>query len=470
LTYAGRATRVRYVVLGFVCVLSFLTYFDRVCIVRTQKEIQRDTGITDQQMGFVLAAFWLTYALFDIPGGWLGDRFGSRRTLTRIVLAWSVFTAFSGAAVGFGTLLTCRLLFGVGEAGAYPNIARIQSRWFPPRTRARVGGIIWLVARWGAAFSGVIMGSLLRAFNTQGFRRSLAAMPILRALSTAPAWRLGFLLSGLIGLVWCALFYTWFRDDPAQKKSVNQAELDLIHPPDSPAPVAQSQVSMSAEMWRRLFTCPSLWAMGILYLCGSFGWSFFVSFMPRFFDEVHHVTFEKSEWMTVGPQFFAGLSCLAGGLCSDALVRATGWRRLGRALFPIAGCSTAAVAMIGLRFVHTPRQATVLLCIAAAAYDFGQGANWASIIDLGGMYAGAAAGLINTLGNMGNVIQPATGPWVISHMGWNQLLTFFAVAYLLSASMWLFINPKRTFYDRAGPEPEASAPDPGNSQGDATGR
>src|SRR2546423_11734708 len=116
--------------------------------MRAQRDIQRDLRITGQQMGLVLAAFWFTYALFDIPGGWLGDRFGSRRTLTRIVLAWSVFTALSGAAVGFGTLLTCRLLFGVGEAGAYPNSARIQSRWFPLRTRARVGGLIWLVARW----------------------------------------------------------------------------------------------------------------------------------------------------------------------------------------------------------------------------------------------------------------------------------------------------------------------------------
>jgi MFS transporter, ACS family, glucarate transporter len=130
---------VRYVVLAFLCALSFLTYFDRVCIVRAQGEIQHDLGLTDPEMGLVLGAFWLAYALFEIPSGWMGDRFGARRTLSRIVLAWSIFTALSGAAVGFTSLLAYRFLFGLGEAGAYPNIARIQSRWLPERTRARVG-------------------------------------------------------------------------------------------------------------------------------------------------------------------------------------------------------------------------------------------------------------------------------------------------------------------------------------------
>lgn len=135
-----KPTRARYIVLAFLCALSFLTYFDRVCIVRAQADIQRDLGLDDQQIGFILSAFWLAYALFEVPGGSMGDRHGPRRTLSRIVLAWSVFTALSGMAIGFSSLLACRFLFGVGEAGAYPNIARIQSRWLPARARARAGG------------------------------------------------------------------------------------------------------------------------------------------------------------------------------------------------------------------------------------------------------------------------------------------------------------------------------------------
>src|SRR5688500_16052120 len=115
--------------MGFLCVLAFITYFDRVCIARARPEIQQDLGLSDQQMGWVLSIFFLAYALFEIPGGWFSDRFGPRRGLTRIVLAWSLFTALSGSAVGFFSLLTFRFLFGVGEAGAFPSMARVQSAW-----------------------------------------------------------------------------------------------------------------------------------------------------------------------------------------------------------------------------------------------------------------------------------------------------------------------------------------------------
>src|SRR6476660_9926850 len=159
-------SRVRVRVMAFLCVLSFLTYYDRQCIVRAQESIQGSLGISDEQMGLVFGAFWLAYALFDIPGGWMGDRFGARLTITRIVLAWSLFTVLTGAATGYYSLLMYRFLFGVGEAGAYPNMARIQSRWLPITERARWGGLLWLTARWGAAFAPVIFGTITRAVGS----------------------------------------------------------------------------------------------------------------------------------------------------------------------------------------------------------------------------------------------------------------------------------------------------------------
>ena len=437
-------TRVRYIVLAFLCAISFLTYFDRVCIVRAQADIQHDLALTNQQIALILSAFWLAYALFEIPSGSLGDRQGPRKTLTRIVLAWSVFTALSGMAIGFSSLLACRFLFGMGEAGAYPNIARIQSRWLPEQARARAGGLIWLVARWGGAFSPVILGAMLRLFNSAGFRRLLSPIP---ALTNISAWRLGFFASGFVGLTWCALFYPWFRDDPTQKLSVNQAELDLIREGKPPTPIrAGAHVPFTPELWKQLFTSSSIWGLAILYLCGSFGWSFFVSWMPRFLLDVHRITYEKSEWMSAAPMFFGGIACLLGGMLSDHLVRATGRKRLGRAIFPIIGCATAGFAMIAIRFVHTPHQAVIIMCITAAAYDFGQAANWASIIDIGGDYAGTACGLMNTVGNMGNVLQPVVGAWIFGHLGWGALFYSYAGAYFVAGSMWLFIDPRRKFH------------------------
>jgi MFS transporter, ACS family, glucarate transporter len=439
LAYASPPTRVRYQVMAFLGALSFLTYFDRVCIMRAQGDIQRDLGLTDTQMGWVLGAFWLAYGLFEIPVGWWGDRFGARRTLTRIVLAWSLFTALSGTATGFLSLLAFRFLFGVGEAGAYPNMARVQSRWLPLRSRARAGGMLWLMARWGGAFSPIIFGTMLRAFSH------------LEPIAHVAAWRMGFWASGLIGLVWVALFYPWFRDDPAEKETVNEAELALIR---AGRPPSEPSHSTPPGMWWGLFTCPSLWALALLYLCGSFGWSFFVSWMPRFLRDVHQVSFQRSELMNAMPLFFGGISCLVGGWLSDLVVKRTGWRRLGRGIFPVIGCTTAAMAMLGIRFVDTPAQAVALMCLAAAAFDFGQGANWATIVDIGGNYAGTATGFINMVGNMGNFIQPVVGAVIFNHFGWPTLFVVYTGAYLVAATMWLFIDPRRKFHEHLPETPE----------------
>jgi MFS transporter, ACS family, glucarate transporter len=436
------STRVRVRVMGFLCVLSFLTYYDRQCIVRAQESIQKSLAISDEQMGLVFGAFWLAYALFEIPGGWMGDRMGSRFTLTRIVLAWSVFTALTGFATGFYSLLIYRFLFGVGEAGAYPNMARIQSRWLPRMERALAGGVLWLAARWGAAFAPLLFGTMTRGIaSVQG---SLDGASALSWFGAVESWRIGFVVSGVFGLVWCLAFYPWFRDEPAEKESVSADELRHI---EQGRGEMESEHQVGRRVWIRLVSSPSLWAMALYYIFGSFGWSFFMSWMPRYMKEVHGVTFEQSEWSSAWPLVFGGIACLVGGVLSDALVRRTGWRRLGRAIFPVTGCLIAASAMLAMPYVTTQRQATLLMCVAAAAFDFGQAANWAAIVDIGGRHAGIAMGFINMVGNLGHSSQPYVGARVFNAFGWNTLFAVYAAAFLLAMTMWAVINPVRRFYD-----------------------
>jgi ACS family glucarate transporter-like MFS transporter len=447
----SRATRRRWIVMTFLCVLSFLTYFDRICIVRAQESIERDLGLSPEQMGLVLGAFFLAYALFEVPGGWMGDRWGTRITLTRIVLAWSVFTAASGAATGFTSLLVYRFLFGVGEAGAYPNMARVQQRWLPVRSRGRAGGMLWFTARLGGAFSPLLFGMLLRSFDAPEFR---AYLPAVGLPSDLPAWRVAFWAAGLVGLVWCLAFFPWFRDDPADVRSVNDAELRLIREGRSGEPQGHS---MPWPIWRQLLCARGLWAMGLLYVFGSFGWSFFISWMPRFLKDVHGVEFEDSEIMSGLPLFCGAFACLLGGILSDVVVKRLGRRRLGRAIFPVCGYIVAAGAMFGLRYADSSYDAAVLMCVAAAAFDFGQGANWATIVDMGGRYAGTAAGFVNMVGNLGGFAQPYIGAKIFQSAGWDALMALYAVMFLLAASMWLFIDPNRTFYGAATtelPEPD----------------
>jgi MFS family permease len=437
------ATHVRFYVMSLLCALSFLTYYDRQCIVRAQESIQASLHLSDNEMGLVFGAFWLAYALFDIPSGRLGDKFGARFTITRIVLAWSLFTVLTGAATGLVSIIVFRFLFGAGEAGAYPNMARVQSRWLPISERARAGGILWLMARWGAAFAPLIFGSITRGFASMqaNFGESHVGW-----LATLSPWRVGFFVSGLFGVVWCLTFSPWFRDEPREMESVNPAELEFI---EANRDVGDAGHAADARIWRKLFSSPALWALAVYYFCGSFGWSFFVSWMPRYMKEVQHIEFEKSEWSSAYPLICGGIACLVGGILSDRLVNRTGWRRLGRAIFPVIGCLLAAVAMLAIRNAQSANQATILMCVASSAFDFGQGAAWASIVDIGGRNAGIATGFINTVGNLAHAVQPVIAPWVFKPFGWSALFAVYAVAFFLAMITWTVINPKHTFYDES---------------------
>src|SRR5215475_4254814 len=148
-----RPTRVRHGVLGFTLVLTAIAYLDRVCISTAAPAMKQDLGISDVEMGYVFSAFTLAYALFEVPSGWLADRFGARVTLTRIVLWWSAMTAATGAAAGFWSLVSLRWLFGVGEAGVMPSLTRAFSRWLPARERGAAFGLTLMAAALGGALT-----------------------------------------------------------------------------------------------------------------------------------------------------------------------------------------------------------------------------------------------------------------------------------------------------------------------------
>ncbi|HEX8338535.1 MAG TPA: MFS transporter, partial [Pyrinomonadaceae bacterium] len=221
---AGAPTRARYKVLGLLVALAALTYLDRLCISVAGPAIMQEFNFSPIQMGYIYSAFTFTYALFEVPSGWFGDRFGTRKALTRIVLWWSAFTMLTGAAVGFASLFVIRLLFGAGEAGAIPNSASTVSRWFPASQRGRAMGAVCIGHALGATVTPFLIFWLI---DLQG------------------GWRLPFVECGLIGVVWCVVWYRWFRDTPEEHPSANVAEVGLIRA-GAPAEGKQSH----AVPWR----------------------------------------------------------------------------------------------------------------------------------------------------------------------------------------------------------------------------
>ena len=205
---AARAapTHTRYWVVGFAVTLAILSYIDRVCISQAAPVISADLGFSKTEMGGIFGAFTLAYALFEVPGGWLGDWMGPRRVLTRIVLWWSAFTAATGLASSVWSLAAIRFLFGAGEAGCFPNLTKAFTVWLPFREQVQAQGLLWTFARWGGAFTPPLVILVFRYMS----------------------WRRAFLLFGSLGVVWALFFFRWYRDNPRDHRGVYEAELAML--------------------------------------------------------------------------------------------------------------------------------------------------------------------------------------------------------------------------------------------------
>nr|MBA2356219.1 MFS transporter [Acidobacteriota bacterium] len=226
----------RYRVLAMLFVLSMITYLDRVCIAVAGPEIQRDLGLSASQWGWVLGIFALSYALFEIPSGALGDRIGPRKVLMRIVLWWSAFTAATGLVSNYYVLLFTRFAFGAGEAGAYPNSSTSISAWFPVAERGRAHGAVWMGSRIGGAMTPLLVVPIVAVYG----------------------WRAAFYIFGAVGLFWAVAWYAWYRDRPADKPGVSADELSVIGTPVMTA-------VHTGLPWRAVLRSPNLWKIMVMY-------------------------------------------------------------------------------------------------------------------------------------------------------------------------------------------------------------
>ena len=437
----SRPSRARYGVLGFACSLSLITYLDRICIMRARADVQADLGFTATQMGWVFAAFSFGYVLFEVPGGLMGDLWGPRRVLTRIVLCWSFFTALTGCvwawdvggvALGFYALLLVRFLFGIGEAGAYPNLTRLTGDWFPMRERAVAQGAIWWSARVGGAIAPLVLGRL----------------------AVALGWRQAFWVLGCVGLVWVFFFWRWFRNRPSQHPSCNEAERRLIegsgvrgqesgghgHAVPTWADVRPALLTIVATGWAGFWVC--------------FGWYFYPTWQPQYLDEVHG--FKPTGWASEvlsGLPFLCGaFGALGGGIVSDRLVRLIG-PRWGRSLIGLVGFSGAGACVLATGFVPSAWAAVTLLCLAFLINDLAIPVLWAVCADVGGRFAGSLSGAMNMIGALGAILSPLLIPYVNEWLAaahvetpvlrWRVIFAGLAGAWALAAAAWLFIDAGR---------------------------
>src|SRR5215472_6692627 len=410
-------TRVRHGVLGFTLVLTAIAYLDRVCISTAAPAMKAELQISDVHMGYVFSAFTLAYALFEVPSGWLADRFGARAMLTRIVLWWSAMTAATGLASGFGSLLAVRFLFGAGEAGAFPSMARAYGRWLPARERGRAFGLALMTAALGGALT----------------------QPLVVALLTRTGWRETFMLFGLVGVAWAAAWFWWFRDDPHAHAGVNAGELRLI---GSDPPQPHGRVPWSAMVRSR-----SLVAVCLMYGFAVYGWYFYITWLPTYLLRARGFDLQQVGWLAALPLLSIAAGVLVGGWASDVLGRH--WSpRIARRTPGILGLPLAAAAVLGAVATPVPSSAALLLAAAAGLAALGVSPAWAVCLEIGGRHAGVVSGAMNTFGNLGGTLSPLVVGWCLQRWGsWNVSLVSIAACYVLAALCWLVIDPTRPIED-----------------------
>lgn len=430
------------------CLLAMITYMDRAANGSAKKAIMEDlnaggSSYEEKDFFLVLMAFQLAYALFEIPSGWLGDTRGPRATLLRVVVWWSAFVALTGFVgtdhlgiyLGFGALVLIQFLFGVGEAGAFPNIAKSLYNWFPASQRGFAKSIIWMAARF--------MGGLT---------------PLIWVLLTDPDlgglnWRGAMWLFAGIAFVWCIVFYFFFRNKPKEHPGVNEAERELID-------VGRIETKGPVRVpWGKLLRSRNLWAICGMYIVTNYCWYFLMYNLPGAMKE------EFKDWNgTTGgrclvallsgcPLLIGMFGCLTGGLLSDRYIRRTGDRKWGRRLFGMIGYGGAGLcyfAAAGVKLADPNNLFLFAGCLILMGFmnDLIMAPAWAVCQDIGRDYAATVSGAMNMVGNLcgGVATLFVTGVILKSNPGTNGMLicfTMYGIVYFLGIGLWALIDPTK---------------------------
>ena len=412
-------TRARFTVLRYTLALAVITYLDRVAISSAAPAIRSELGLSLIQMGWVFSVFTFAYAAFEIPSGWLGDVTGPRKVLTRIVLWWSAFTMLTGAAWNFVSLLVVRFLFGVGEAGAFPNISKSFSNWFPVSERGNAHGVIFMGTRLGGAL----------------------APPLIVLLMGVIGWRAAFVVFGAIGVVWCVFWSRWFKDDPATHPAVNGEELEII------TRGLPARAALPAFGWRQLLS-GNVILLCLMYFTMPYTLYFNLTWLPTYLKEVRGFTVQEAGYVAGAVLLAGAIANWIGGRLTDSLTRRYGvriGRSLGAVTLPVSGLVLVAAAMVENRLA-----AAALFALTLGIADLCVSACWAMCHDIGGPRAGTIGGAMNTVGNIGGAISPLVVGYTVQWWG-SWTLPFFITAgvYVAGGIFTLLVDPRKSIWPAA---------------------
>lgn len=390
-TPSGAPTPVRHRVRGKVLLLLSLmyalSYLDRVNIATAGPTIKHALSLSNTEFGFAVTAFSLPYALTQVFGGLVGDKFGARRVLGVVGVLWGVATVLTGLAGGLLTLVMARGLLGLAEGAAFPTGTRAMSQWLPPDRRGFGQGVVHAASRMSNALSPLLVAGLIGWLG----------------------WRGSFFAAGGLSVTWAVVWVLWFRDRPADHDKVGTQELEELVYGDEPTRVK------AATPWGPLVR--RLAPLTLVDFC--YGWLLWVylTWVPSLFADEFGLELKDYALFASLTALGGVLGDACGGVLSDSVLRRTRDLQRARRLTLALGLALSALFLLPAAFLHSLVPVTIALALAFFALELANSPIWAVPMDVAPEHAGAASGLVNTgFGVAGIAAPPVTG-WLVDATG-----------------------------------------------------
>jgi sugar phosphate permease len=405
---ATRPTRVRHTVLTLVVMVYFVTYLDRVLLSNALPVMQKQFHVSIGTLGLILGCYNWAYALFQIPGGWFGDRAGPRIALASVVIWWSVFTFITGFSTSVTMMMVCVFLIGMGEAGAFPISNRALSRWMLPTERGFAQGTTHAGSRLAGAATPILVATLIGLYG----------------------WHTPFFLFATLGIFWAAIWIWYYRDSPSEHASVNEGERHKIV-----SAIGEAKKRQPIP-WGLILSSRQMWTLAAMYFCYGYCLNMFLAWYPKYLDSARGYTLAEMGFFTSLPLAAGIVGDICGGVFSDLIIHKTGRIKFARASVAIVGFLLAAVCVPLAVFEPDRYLSAALFGGAVFGLELVVGNAWAVTLDIGGSFAGSCSAVMNTFGNIGGAIVATSTGFIVSKYGWNA--AFYAVSALAVLGALLF--------------------------------
>ena len=424
-----RPTQVRYRVLTAACSLAIITYIHRVGFATASAEFKTALGLNDSHIGLLMAAFMIGYGLFEMPWGLLADAFGTRTVLAAIILGGSTLTA-SLALVGFlprelmlivAVLVVLRFLFGAFQAGTFPAISRMMADWMPTTERGSAQGAVWMSSRMGGALAPPLLVWLFLAMHD---------------------WKMPLVIVAVLGFLWCAVFWPWFRSQPEEMPQVNRRERKLIEAGRlDPCRQGARRGPLGADA-----APPSVWSLCLMYGFLGFSGNFYLTLLPTYLKNHRHLDSQTAGWLTSLPFAFGVAACFLGGWFSDAVIRRWG-KRWGRRIVGATGLSLAGLSIVAVPWVEGVVPLGFLLVLTFFGNDLAMAPAWAAAADIGERHAGVLSGAMNMIASFMAAIEAIIIGRLFDADNLVAPFLILAASYALGTVCWIGVDVRKTLGD-----------------------